>query len=253
MAAGIPGESYFEVATIERLTLLGYEHDHGAELRERPDFPREAVVLVDELRRHLRARSPYLPDDAIETAMRIAANPEGVSVLQRNMNFHRLLVRGFEVKYTPSPRPLRPTGEGAAAVERYEHVYLINWDEPEKNDFRVVSQLPIRGHNDRRPDLIFFVAARSLVGDVKHAESVEELRTLLQTEGGEVIFTTIEKFRLREEETRHPILSERRNIIVIADEAHRTQYGLLDGFAYHLRRPLRRIHQTSPRLAPHGR
>ena len=35
----------------------------------------------------------------------------------------------------------------------------------------------------------FFVAARSLVGDVKHAESVEDLRELLQTEGGEVIFT----------------------------------------------------------------
>lgn len=84
----------------------------------------------------------------------------------------------------------------------------------------------------------FFVAARLLVGDVKHAESVEELRQLIQTEGGEVIFTTIEKFRLREDERRHPILSERSNIIVIADEAHRTQYGLLDGFAYHLRRAL---------------
>ena len=39
-----------------------------------------------------------------------------------------------------------------------------------------------------------FVYARSLVGDVKHADSVDELRTLLRTEGGEVIFTTIEKF-----------------------------------------------------------
>lgn len=71
----------------------------------------------------------------------------------------------------------------------------------------------------------FFVAAKSLVGDVQHAESVEGLRELLQTEGGEVIFTTIEKFRLREGETEHPVLSNRRNIIVIADEAHRTQYG----------------------------
>ena len=47
-------------------------------------------------------------------------------------------------------------------------------------------------------------------------------------EGG-VIFTTIEKFRLKEldegKETIHPVLSERYNIIVMADEAHRTQYG----------------------------
>jgi type I restriction enzyme R subunit len=42
-----------------------------------------------------------------------------------------------------------------------------------------------------------FVAARSLVGNVKHAEGVDDLRDLLQTEGGEVVFTTIEKFRLK--------------------------------------------------------
>jgi type I restriction enzyme R subunit len=81
-----------------------------------------------------------------------------------------------------------------------------------------------------------FVAARSLVGDVKHAESVDELRELLRTEGGEVIFTTIEKFRLKtdEGEIEHPVLSERSNIIVIADEAHRSQYGFMKGYARYL-------------------
>jgi type I restriction enzyme R subunit len=83
-----------------------------------------------------------------------------------------------------------------------------------------------------------FVAARELVGEVHQADSVEDLRNLLQTEGGEVICSTIEKFRLREEETRHPVLSRRRNILVIADEAHRTQYGLLTGFAGYLRQAL---------------
>ncbi|MDE3090395.1 MAG: HsdR family type I site-specific deoxyribonuclease, partial [Chloroflexota bacterium] len=417
-----PNESRFEAATIDRLKLLGYEYANGRELREHPDFPLEFVVQTDALRRHLRARYPHLPNDAIETAIRIAANPEGVSLLQRNKNFHELLTRGFDVKYK---LPL-PQGEGRGEGERHEHVYLINWDAPSKNDFRVVSQLPIHGANDRRPDLIvyinglplvvfelknpwdenptaegahnqiqhyavdipqlfdfnafcvvsdgvttlhgmhsatmewfapwksidgrnveptatgsmktlieglfphdrlleyirhfivfesvnevitkkgakyhqyfgvrfaveqatratqpdgdrkigvvwhtqgsgkslemiffvgilrrqlnnptfiiqvdrndldeqlydFFVAARSLVGEVKHAESVEELRDLLQTEGGEVIFTTIEKFRLREGEREHPVLSHRRNIIVIADEAHRTQYG----FEAHLNR-----------------
>lgn len=76
-----------------------------------------------------------------------------------------------------------------------------------------------------------FVAARSLVGDVKHAKSVEDLRGLLQTQGGEIIFTTIEKFALKEGEADHPVLSTRDNIIVIADEAHRSQYGFTKGFA----------------------
>jgi len=81
-----------------------------------------------------------------------------------------------------------------------------------------------------------FVAVHSLVGDVKHAESVDELRDFLATGGGEVIFTTIEKFRLRTDrgEIEHPVLSTRSNIIIIADEAHRSQYGFLKGFARYL-------------------
>ena len=83
-----------------------------------------------------------------------------------------------------------------------------------------------------------FVAARSIVGDVKHADSVEKLRELLRTEGGEVIFTTIEKFRLQGDgagrEVEHPVLSDRSNLIVIADEAHRSQYGFLKGYARYL-------------------
>ena len=418
-----PDESHFEEATIERLKRLGYEHDFGPELRERSDFPLEAVVLTDALRRHLRAQYPHLSDEAIEIALRIGTNPEGVNVLQRNMNFHHLLTRGFEIKYKID-----------SGKEKFEHIYLINWDEPEKNDFRVVSQLPIRGQNDRRPDLViyindlpliafelknpyeesptvegaynqiqhytvdipqlfdfnafcvisdgaktlhgmhsaslewfapwksingriaepattgsmkalieglfpkdrlldyirqfilfevvndvvtkkgakyhqffgvrfaveqalratrpdgdrrvgviwhtqgsgkslsmiffvgilqrhplmenptfiiqvdrndldkqlkdFFEAAHWLLGEVKHAESVEDLWQMLQTQGGGTICTTIEKFRPKEEETYHPVLSGRQNIIVIADEAHRTQYGFEHGFARWLRTAL---------------
>lgn len=76
-----------------------------------------------------------------------------------------------------------------------------------------------------------FLAARQLVGDVQQAEDVEGLRSLLQTAGGEVIFTTIEKFRLKEGEIDHPNLNTRANVILIADEAHRSQYGFEQGFA----------------------
>ncbi len=79
-----------------------------------------------------------------------------------------------------------------------------------------------------------FLAARSLVGDVQQADDVDHLRDLLQTEGGAVILTTIEKFRLRPGEIDHPELSPRRNLILIADEAHRSQYGFKEGFARNL-------------------
>lgn len=81
-----------------------------------------------------------------------------------------------------------------------------------------------------------FVAVRALVGNVARADSVDELRELLASGGGQVVFSTIEKFRLQDGDgVAHPVLSERSDLIVIADEAHRSQYGMTDGFARHLR------------------
>ena len=70
------------------------------------------------------------------------------------------------------------------------------------------------------------------------AESRGRLRELLRTDSGGVIFTTVHKFFPTAEETKFPLLSERRNIIVMADEAHRSQYDFVDGFAGHMRNAL---------------
>ena len=53
----------------------------------------------------------------------------------------------------------------------------------------------------------------------------DDLRSKLAIASGGVIFTTIQKFLPEKEEDHYPVLSDRRNIIVIADEAHRSQYG----------------------------
>ncbi len=62
-----------------------------------------------------------------------------------------------------------------------------------------------------------------------------DLRAKLSVGSGGVVFTTIQKFFPEEKGDRHPVLSERRNIVVIADEAHRSQYDFIDGFARHMR------------------
>ena len=59
----------------------------------------------------------------------------------------------------------------------------------------------------------------------RQATSREELKELLQVSSGGIIFTTIQKFFPEGQETKYPLLSERKNIIIIADEAHRSQYG----------------------------
>ena len=67
------------------------------------------------------------------------------------------------------------------------------------------------------------------------ADSRADLRSKLAVEAGGVVFTTIQKFFPEEKGDRHPLLSKRRNIVVIADEAHRSQYDFIDGFARHMR------------------
>ena len=78
------------------------------------------------------------------------------------------------------------------------------------------------------------------------AQSRANLRELLTTSSGGVVFTTVHKFFPTNGEDlpapgevrqagRLPLLSDRRNIVVIADEAHRSQYDFIDGFARHMR------------------
>ncbi len=67
------------------------------------------------------------------------------------------------------------------------------------------------------------------------AESRADLRDKLSVASGGVVFTTIQKFFPEERGDTYPTLSERRNIVVIADEAHRSQYDFIDGYARHMR------------------
>jgi type I restriction enzyme, R subunit len=67
------------------------------------------------------------------------------------------------------------------------------------------------------------------------AETRAHLRELLAVQAGGVVFTTIHKFFPETQADRHPVLSDRRNIVVMADEAHRSQYDFIDGYARHMR------------------
>lgn len=69
----------------------------------------------------------------------------------------------------------------------------------------------------------------------KQAESRDDLREKLSVASGGVVFTTIQKFLPETTGAKYPELSNRRNIVVIADEAHRSQYDFIDGFAKNMR------------------
>ncbi len=71
-----------------------------------------------------------------------------------------------------------------------------------------------------------FAAGQELLRQTPaQAEDRAHLQSLLSVASGGVVFTTIQKFRPEGRDNLYPLLSERRNIIFIADEAHRSQYG----------------------------
>ncbi len=80
----------------------------------------------------------------------------------------------------------------------------------------------------------FSLCAALLRQTPKQAKDRDDLRELLKVSSGGVVFTTIQKFLAAKGE-KYPKLSDRRNIVVIADEAHRSQYDFIDGFARNLR------------------
>jgi type I restriction enzyme R subunit len=69
----------------------------------------------------------------------------------------------------------------------------------------------------------------------RQAETRSQLRELLSVASGGVVFATIQKFLPEEKGDRMPVLTDRKNVVVIADEAHRSQYDLIDGLARNMR------------------
>ena len=118
--------------------------------------------------------------------------------------------------------------------------------QPEMNNPTIVV---VTDRNDLDGQLFqTFSAAKELLKQTpQQAESREDLRQMIsERKSGGIIFTTVQKFMMLEDEKRHPVLNARENIVVISDEAHRSQYGFMAkldkktgrykyGFAKHMR------------------
>lgn len=97
--------------------------------------------------------------------------------------------------------------------------------QPEMNNPTIVV---VTDRNDLDGQLFntFKMAAETLKQTPVQAGDRNELRDILASrQSGGIIFTTVQKFALLNDETAHPVLSQRHNIVVVSDEAHRSQYG----------------------------
>ncbi|WP_278342965.1 type I restriction endonuclease, partial [Parageobacillus thermoglucosidasius] len=152
MATRPLGETEFEETTIERLKRLGYDYLHAQELFQRGERDSlHEVVLYGRLEAFLKKAYPTIPEHEIKRLAQVLATPDGVKLINRNMHFHQMLTKGLEFTYEVNDETYTP------------HVFPIDWEHPENNDFLVVNQLPIEGRMSRRPDIVIYINGLPLI------------------------------------------------------------------------------------------
>jgi type I restriction enzyme R subunit len=144
-------ESVIEQATLSWLSGLGYQILFGPDIAPgMPAAEREhygQVVLERRLRDALGRLNPRVPPDALEEAFRKLTRPDSPSLVANNHAFHRMLVEGIPVEIQ---RKDGSTG--------HEQVWVIDFENPENNEFLAVNQFTVvENHIERRPDIVLFV------------------------------------------------------------------------------------------------
>ena len=144
-------EDFYEQCVIEHMVEeLGYTHLYG------PDVPRTSeeyrdVFLPGILEDSLARINRGLPAAAIDEAILKIQNIEGGTLEQRNETFNDYLQSGVEVRFFDGKR------------ERDDIVRLLDFNDPENNDFHVVNQWTFVEYSEKRPDVIAFVNGMPLV------------------------------------------------------------------------------------------
>src|SRR5256885_3431264 len=143
-------------ATVEEAALtwfgeLGYAVDQAAHFApgetaaERDSF--KDIGLVGRLRNAISRLNPTIPDEAREEALRKVLRADAPSLVGNNRAFHQMLRDGVPVEYRRD--------DGSIAGDQ---VRLIDFDNPDANDWLAVNQFTvIEGQNNRRPDIVVFV------------------------------------------------------------------------------------------------
>lgn len=149
-------ESTVEEAVLEWVEALTYGVLHGPEIAPgEPAAERDSfgdVLLIDRLRDAIARINPEIPVDACEDALRRVLRTETPSLLENNRRFHRMLVDGIDIEYQADGRTM------------HDKVWLIDFADPENNDWIAVNQFSItEDKHTRRPDVILFVNGLPLV------------------------------------------------------------------------------------------
>jgi len=144
-------ESVIEQVALAWLESLGYQVLSGPEIApgepaaERDNYGQ--VVLEYRLRQALAWLNPQVPADALEEAFRKLTRPDSPALVANNHAIHKYLVEGVPVEYQ------RKDGSIGGDLVR-----VLNYDEPEDNEFLAVNQFTVvENQIERRPDVVLFI------------------------------------------------------------------------------------------------
>ncbi len=149
-------ENIIESFAIELFEKLGYEYIYGPTIAPDGETPErdtyEQVLLIDRLRKAVKRINKSIPADAQAEAIKEIQRIASPELLANNEAFHRLLTEGI------------PVSKRVDGNERGDRVWLIDFKNPNNNDFIVVNQFTVVEHNNKkRPDVILFVNGIPLV------------------------------------------------------------------------------------------
>ena len=143
-------ESTVEDAALQWFGELGFAAKHGPHMapgelhQERTGFGE--TVLAKRLRDALASLNPNIPVEALDDAFRKVTTTHHPSLIVNNRAFHKMLVDGVPVAYQKEGRTV------------HDQAWLVDWQNPDANDWLVVNQFTvIEGQNNRRPDIVIFV------------------------------------------------------------------------------------------------
>jgi len=143
-------ESQIENFAIELLEKHGYQYIYAPDIApdsitpERHSF--EDVILLERLRAALGRINPNIPTDILEDAIKQIQRLNSPELIANNEAFHRMLTEGIKVTYQKGGH------------SRGDLVWLIDFKNPENNDFIVANQFTVIENNvNKRPDVILFV------------------------------------------------------------------------------------------------
>ncbi|MCT4662955.1 MAG: type I restriction endonuclease subunit R [Tissierellales bacterium] len=148
-------EDLLEEAAIEILKGLGYEYVFAPDISfdgqypERKDY--KEVILEQRIKDGLFKTNRDLPSEAIDEAYRQLITFNSPMMEENNRSFHKLLTEGIEVSFKENGNI------------RTKRAFIVDFENPENNEFLVVNQFTIIENEERRPDLIIFINGLPLV------------------------------------------------------------------------------------------